>query len=89
MLSDLKRIIDQISRDRGFDRKLLIGAIEEAVQSAAKKKLGSRREIEVRYNEEYGEVEVFQLHAADLPDPRERRVHQANDHRGPPSPPVP
>ncbi len=61
MLSDLKRIIDQISRDRGFDRKLLIGAIEEAVLSAAKKKLGSRREIEVRYNEEYGEVEVFQF----------------------------
>ena len=61
MLSDLKRIIDQISRDRGFDRKLLIEAIEEAVQSAAKKKLGSRREIEVRYNEEYGEVEVFQF----------------------------
>ncbi len=61
MLSDLKRIIDQISRDRGFDKKLLIEAIEEAVQSAARKKLGSRRDIEVRYNEEYGEVEVFQF----------------------------
>lgn len=61
MLSDLKRIIDQICRDRGFDKKLLIEAIEEAVESAAKKKLGSRREIEVRFNEEYGEVEVFQF----------------------------
>ncbi|MDR3630843.1 MAG: transcription termination factor NusA [Desulfocapsaceae bacterium] len=61
MLSDLKRIIDQISRDRGFDKKLLIEAIEEAVASAARKKLGSRRDIEVRYNEEYGEVEVFQF----------------------------
>ncbi|MBU1137999.1 MAG: transcription termination factor NusA [Proteobacteria bacterium] len=61
MLSDLKRIIDQICRDRGFDKKLLIEAIEEAVQSAAKKKLGSRRDIEVRYNEEFGEVEVFQF----------------------------
>ena len=61
MLSDLKRIIDQICRDRGFDRKLLVEAIEEAVQSAAKKKLGSRRDIEVRYNEEFGEVEVFQF----------------------------
>ncbi len=61
MLSDLKRIIDQISRDRGFDKKLLIEAIEEAVQSAARKKLGSRRDIEVRYSEEYGEVEVFQF----------------------------
>lgn len=61
MLSDLKRIIDQISRDRGFDKELLIEAIEEAVQSAARKKLGSRRDIEVRYNEEYGEVEIFQF----------------------------
>ncbi len=61
MLSDLKRIIDQISRDRGFDKSLLIEAIEEAVHSAARKKFGNRREIEVRYNEEYGEVEVFQF----------------------------
>lgn len=61
MLSDLKRIIDQISRDRGFDKSLLIEAIEEAVQSAARKKYGNRREIEVRYNEEFGEVEVFQF----------------------------
>ena len=61
MLSDLKRIIDQISRDRGFDKQLLIEAIEEAVASAARKKLGSRRDIEVRYNEEYGEVEIFQF----------------------------
>ncbi len=61
MLSDLKRIIDQISRDRGFDKTLLIEAIEEAVQSAARKKYGSRRDMEVRYNEEFGEVEVFQF----------------------------
>ncbi len=61
MLSDLKRIIDQISRDRGFDKTLLIEAIEEAVQSAARKKFGSRRDMEVRYNEEFGEVEIFQF----------------------------
>lgn len=61
MVSDLGRIIDQICRDRGFDKKLLIEAIEEAVESAAKKKLGARRDIEVRFNEEFGEVEVFQF----------------------------
>ncbi|MGA7278826.1 MAG: transcription termination factor NusA [Desulfocapsaceae bacterium] len=61
MLSDLKRIIDQISRDRGFDKKLLVEAIEEAVASAARKRYGSRRDIEVHYNEELGEVEVFQF----------------------------
>lgn len=61
MISDLKRIIDQISRDRGFNKQMLIEAIEEAVLSAARKKLGSRRDIEIRYNEEFGEVEVFQF----------------------------
>jgi N utilization substance protein A len=57
---NLKRIIDQISRDKGIDRALLIEAIEEAVRSAARKKYGSRRDIEVQFNEETGEIEVFQ-----------------------------
>lgn len=61
MLSDLKRILDQISRDKGIDRQLLIDAIEEAVMSAAKKKYGQRRELEARYNDEIGEVELFQF----------------------------
>jgi N utilization substance protein A len=61
MLSDLKRILDQISRDKGIDRQLLVDAIEEAVMSAAKKKFGQRRELEARYNDEIGEVELFQF----------------------------
>lgn len=61
MISDLKRIIDQISRDKGFDKELLVEALEDAVYSAAKKKYGQRRELEVRFNEEYGEIELFQF----------------------------
>ncbi|WP_457574082.1 transcription termination factor NusA [Desulfolithobacter sp.] len=61
MFTDLKRIIDQISRDKGIDRALLVEAIEEAVRSAVRKKYGSRRDIEVQFNEELGEVEVFQF----------------------------
>ena len=61
MLSDLKRIIDQISRDKGIERHLLTEAIEDAVRSAARKKFGSRRDIEVSYNDELGEVEIFQF----------------------------
>lgn len=57
---NLKRIIDQISRDKGIERSLLVEAIEEAVRSAARKKYGSRRDIEVQFNEETGEIEVFQ-----------------------------
>jgi N utilization substance protein A len=61
MLTDLKRIIDQISRDKGIERHLLVEAIEEAVRSAARKKFGSRRDMEVQYNDELGEVEIFQF----------------------------
>jgi transcription termination/antitermination protein NusA len=61
MLSELKRIIDQISRDKGIDRELLIEGLEDAVASAARKKFGPLREIEVRYNEQLGEIEVFQF----------------------------
>ncbi|SHO48886.1 transcription termination factor NusA [Desulfopila aestuarii] len=78
MVSELKRIIDQISRDRGIDKRLLVEAIEEAVQSAARKKLGSRRDIEVRYNDEYGEVEVFQFRSV-VEDPEDEQTEIAYD----------
>ncbi|PIP43037.1 MAG: transcription termination/antitermination protein NusA [Deltaproteobacteria bacterium CG23_combo_of_CG06-09_8_20_14_all_60_8] len=61
MVSELKRIIDQISRDKGFDRNLLIEALEEAVMSAARKHFGARRDMEGHYNEELGEIELFQF----------------------------
>ncbi|MGI6656452.1 MAG: transcription termination factor NusA [Desulfobulbus sp.] len=56
----LKRIVDQICRDKGIERDLLIDAIEEAVRSAVRKRYGARREIEVQFNEETGEVDVFE-----------------------------
>ncbi|MGI6638547.1 MAG: transcription termination factor NusA [Desulfobulbus sp.] len=57
---NLRRLIDQICRDKGIDRGLLIDAIEEAVRSAVKKKYGGQRDIEVQYSDELGEIEVFQ-----------------------------
>ncbi len=57
---ELKRIIDQVSRDKGIDKEVLISAIKDAIRSAAKKKLGPRLEIEVEYNDDTGMIEVFQ-----------------------------
>ncbi len=57
---NLRKIIDQICRDKGIERAMLIDAIEEAVRSAVKKKYGGLRDIEVQYSEELGEIEVFQ-----------------------------
>ncbi len=60
MASELKRIIDQVSREKGLDRQVLITALEEAIKSAVKKRYGSRLDLEVTFNEEAGEIEVFQ-----------------------------
>ncbi len=60
-ISDIKRIIDQVSRDKGIDSEVLIRALEEALKSAARKKYGNRIDIEVQYNDEVGEIEVFQF----------------------------
>ncbi len=61
MLSEMGRVIEQVSRDKGIDRQVLVDTLEEALQSAARKKLGPRADIEVRYNEQAGEIEVFQF----------------------------
>ncbi|MGD8342001.1 MAG: transcription termination factor NusA [Desulfobacterales bacterium] len=60
-ISDIKRVVEQVSRDKGIERRVLIKALEEALKSAARKKFGSKMDIEVQYNEESGEIEVFQF----------------------------
>ena len=60
-ISDIKRVVEQVSKDKGIDREVLIKALEDALKSAARKKFGSNIDIEVKYNEESGEIEVFQF----------------------------
>jgi N utilization substance protein A len=61
LISEIKRVIEQVSRDKGIDRHVLIKALEEALKSAARKKYGPKVDIEVQYSEESGELEVFQF----------------------------
>ena len=60
-IADIKRVVDQVSRDKGIDREVLIMALEEALRSAARKKYGNKIEIEVQYDDDSGEIEVFQF----------------------------
>lgn len=60
MGSELKMIIDQVSREKGLDRDILIAALEEAIKSAVKKRYGVRLDLEVNFNSAQGEIEVFQ-----------------------------
>ncbi len=60
-IADIKRVLEQVSRDKGIDRGVLIKAIEDAMGSAARKKFGNKIDVEVQYNKETGEIEVFQF----------------------------
>mgnify|MGYP001225718342 CR=1 FL=1 len=61
MVGNLNHIIDQVVKDKGIDRDVLIEALESAVLSAANKKFRNTRDLEAHYNEEIGEVEVFEF----------------------------
>lgn len=57
MSGELIRIIDQIGREKGIDKGVLIETIKEAVISAARKKFSSPESpIEVFFDEETGEM---------------------------------
>lgn len=61
MVGNLNHIIDQVVKDKGINRDVLVEALESAVLSAANKKFRNTRELEAHFNEEIGEVEVFEF----------------------------
>jgi transcription termination/antitermination protein NusA len=60
MQQDLNRVIEQVSKEKGIDKSILIAALETAMVSAAKKTFGHQRKIEAQFNPEIGEVELFE-----------------------------
>lgn len=61
MASELGRVLDQVGKDKGIDRAILVEALESALLMAAKKKYGLEMEIEAHFNEDLGEIELFQF----------------------------
>lgn len=57
---ELKKAIDQISKDRGLDRNMLIKTLEEAVLKSVQNRFSDDMEVEVTYNEDTGDIEVYQ-----------------------------
>lgn len=58
--SELSRVIEQLGKDRGIKKDVVVNAIEQAFLVTARKKFGIQGEYEARYNEEDGEVEIYQ-----------------------------
>ncbi len=61
MNSELKKAIDQICKDKGLDRQLLVDTLEEAVRTSVLRRYSEDIEVEVTYNEETGDITVYQF----------------------------
>src|SRR5262249_27655413 len=58
---DLNRIIDQVVKDKNIKREVVTDTLERAMLTAARRKYGPEREIEAQFNNETGEVELFEF----------------------------
>ena len=58
---NLKHAIEQIVKEKGIDRQVVMEAMEQAVLTAANKKFRNTRDLEAHYNPDTGEVELFEF----------------------------
>ena len=61
MILDIGQIINQLGKEKGIDRSVIIGAIKDALESAAKKKYGMNKRLEAMYDEDTGDFEVLEF----------------------------
>lgn len=58
---ELKKAIDQISKDKGLDRDMLVQTLEDAVRTSVLRRFSDDMDVEVSYNDETGDIEVYQF----------------------------
>lgn len=61
MNGEFLQALDEIAKEKGVSKELLIDAIDIALVSAYKKNFGTSQNVKVTINRETGEVEVFAL----------------------------
>jgi N utilization substance protein A len=58
---ELIAVIDQLGREKGIDKTRIIGAVETALQTAAKKRFGQAENVKVEIDAKTGEISVISL----------------------------
>src|SRR5882724_3748457 len=61
MHPEVERVIEQVSKEKGISKELVIDAVEDSMRSAARKQIGMQFNIEVKFNPEVKELEVFKV----------------------------
>ena len=59
--ANLLQAIDMVAKEKGIDRTRLVKTIEEAILKAAQSVFGPHRELQATFNEETGQVDLFQF----------------------------
>lgn len=57
---DLGSIAEQVAQEKGIDKQVLIETMEAAILKAAQAAFGPDRELEARFNDETGNIDLFQ-----------------------------
>ncbi|RYZ05366.1 MAG: transcription termination/antitermination protein NusA [Myxococcales bacterium] len=83
MAVDLGSIVEQVAQEKGIDKKVLIETMEAAILKAAQAVFGPTRELEARFNEDTGNIDLFQymtvVDDVSLPE-REIELDVAKEH---------
>ncbi len=58
---ELITVIDQLGREKGIDKARIIGAVETALQTAAKKRFGQGENVKVEIDAKTGDIAVISL----------------------------
>ena len=61
MSAELIQALDQLEKEKGIEKEVLIEAIEAALISAYKRNFGSTQNVKISFDRESGDVKVFAL----------------------------
>ncbi|HEX7662894.1 MAG TPA: transcription termination factor NusA, partial [Polyangiaceae bacterium] len=72
---NLLEAIKLVAADKGIDRNRLVKTVEEAILKAAQSVFGANRELEARFNEDTGQIDLFlYMTVVDDPSDDEREI---------------
>lgn len=71
MIFELNQIINQLGKEKGIKKEIIVSAIKEALEYAARKKYGQDKEIEAYFDDDTGEFEILEYKEVveDVSDP--------------------
>ena len=72
---NLNMVIEQVGKDKGIDKTVLIQTLEQAILTAAKKTFGPQYELEAQFSTETGVVDLFQIvYVVEIVETRGREI---------------